>query len=127
MARPGIPGLGVTFGGKGKGKEGVGGKGLGKGGSRRHRKILRDNVRGIKEYDFENHLNSLPHHKSYTVPSLHCALLRDVNIADSSILSSSTMTNAILPTNLNQSPSPPWRSKAYLIANIRRDKEGDGG
>jgi histone H4 len=31
----------------GRGKGGKGGKGLGKGGAKRHRKVLRDNIQGI--------------------------------------------------------------------------------
>ena len=37
-----FPDLGLTMSGRGKG-----GKGLGKGGAKRHRKVLRDNIQGI--------------------------------------------------------------------------------
>ncbi|KAL2044334.1 hypothetical protein N7G274_003039 [Stereocaulon virgatum] len=45
-----LGGKGV-IGGRGKGKAGLGGKGLGKGGLKRHRKIVRDSVRGITKGD----------------------------------------------------------------------------
>ncbi|MCJ1484329.1 Histone H4, partial [Schaereria dolodes] len=37
--------------GRGQAIHGLGGKGLGKGGTRRHRKILKDNIRGITKGD----------------------------------------------------------------------------
>ncbi|KAM0803033.1 histone-fold-containing protein [Usnea florida] len=48
-ARSVLSGKGVI--GGGKEKHGLGGKGLGKGGLRRHRKVVRDSIRGITKGD----------------------------------------------------------------------------
>lgn len=48
-ARSVLGGKGVI--GGGKEKHGLGGKGLGKGGLRRHRKVIRDSIRGITKGD----------------------------------------------------------------------------
>ena len=49
---------------------GKGGKGLGKGGAKRHRKILRDNIQGITKPAIRDAVTYTEHAKRKTVTSL---------------------------------------------------------
>ena len=54
---------------------GKGGKGLGKGGAKRHRKVLRDNIQGEQALTAMFDCNALSMKRPCAVPVLACGLL----------------------------------------------------
>ncbi|KAK9940413.1 hypothetical protein M0R45_017075 [Rubus argutus] len=92
---------------------GKGGKGLGKGGAKRHRKVLRDNIQGITKPAIRRLA------RRGGVKRISGLIMKRPEVSSRSFLRTSFVTPSLTLSTPGGRPSPPW-----MLSMLSRGREG---